>query len=134
MGRPRLYATATERQRAHRQKQKDQDAATARLMALQDDAAHTHVVVRFGMLHVQKHATAEQLQLQAERKERDMLDALWTLQTLIADFGYDAVYTHVLQHLRPTPRPCATTSPHTTQRDTDCCSELVHTREAPRSP
>ena len=34
---------------------------------------------------------------------RDMLDALWMLQTLIADFGYDAVDAAVLQHLRPTP-------------------------------
>ena len=65
---------------------------------------------------LRKQATAEQLQLQAERKERDMLDALWTLQTLIADFGYDDVYTHVLQHLRKPPRPCAINSPHTHER------------------
>ena len=30
-----------------------------------------------------------------------MLDALWVLQTLIADFGYAEVERYVLQHLRP---------------------------------
>ena len=66
MGRPRRYANATERQRAHRQQLKDQDAAYARCVALQEEAAQTHVVVRVGRLQVQKQATAEQLQLQAE--------------------------------------------------------------------
>jgi hypothetical protein len=49
-------------------------------------------------------ATAENRALQEELKERDMLDALWTLQTLIADFGYDEVHRYVLQHIMP-PQP-----------------------------
>ena len=103
MGRPKLYATATERQRAHRQKQKDQAAAYARLVALQEAAAQRHVVEHGGALFGSSpQATAAQRALQHERKERDMLDALWTLQTLIADFGYDEVERHVLQHLHPT--------------------------------
>ena len=32
-----------------------------------------------------------------------MLDALWTLQTLVADFGYAEVERCVLQHLRRPP-------------------------------
>ena len=79
MGRPRRYANATERQRAHRQQRKDQDAAYARLVALQEEAAPMHIIVRGRMLHLQKQATDEQRQLQAELKERDMLDALWML-------------------------------------------------------
>ena len=55
------------------------------------------------MLRLLRQATAEQLQLQEARKEQDMMEALWFLQTLIADFGYDEVSTHVLQHLRPFP-------------------------------
>ena len=47
MGRPRRHANATERQRAHRQKQKDQDAAYTRLVALQEEAAQMHLVERF---------------------------------------------------------------------------------------
>ena len=103
MGRPRRHANATERQRAHRQKQKDQDAAYTRLVALQEEAAQMHLVERFDVPVLQKHATAEQLQVQAELKERDMSDVLWVLQTLIADFGYAEVETQVLQHLRPLP-------------------------------
>ena len=77
MGRPRRHANATERQRAHRQKQKDQDAAYTRLVALQEEAAQMHLVERFDVPVLQKHATAEQLQVQAELKERDMSDVLW---------------------------------------------------------
>jgi hypothetical protein len=78
-----------------------QASVTARLIALQEDAAHVHVGGRGRVMTLQQQATAEQLEVQAAAKERDMLDALWTLQTLIADFGYDEVYTHVLQHLKP---------------------------------
>ena len=103
MGRPKLYANATARQRAHRQQRKDQADAYAQLTVLQEEAAPMHIIVRGRLLHLQKQATAEQLQLQAQRKDRDMLDALWTLQTLIADFGYDEVARCVLQHVRPLP-------------------------------
>ena len=77
------------------------DVGTERLMALQEEAAHLHLVVRFDVPHLHKQATAEQRRLQEERKERDMLDALWVLQTLIADFGYAEVERCVLQHLKP---------------------------------
>jgi hypothetical protein len=114
MGRLRRYATATERQRAHRQKKRErlsrEAADYARLVALQDEAAQRHLAQRFDVPHLQKHATAEQLQLQNERKERDMADCLFVLQTLVADFGYEDVDRSVLQPLRQTPRPCAQTS------------------------
>jgi uncharacterized protein YlxW (UPF0749 family) len=107
MPRPRRYGSAAAKQAAYRQRQQvqAQAAATARLIALQEDAAQTHVVGPGPVLWLTPQASAEQLALQAERKERDMLDALWLLQTLIADFGYDEVHTHVLQHLRRTPCP-----------------------------
>jgi hypothetical protein len=101
VGRPRLYASATERKRAQRQRQQLQASVTGRLIALQDEAAQQHVTPRGGMLWAHQPATAEQRALQHERKERDMLDALWVLRTLIADFGYDEVHTHVLQHFKP---------------------------------
>ena len=107
MGRPRRYANATARQRAHRQRQRErlqgQASDTARLVALQEEAAQRHLVPCGHSLWLQRHATAEQRRLQEELKERDMLDVLWTLQTLIADFGYAEVERCVLQHLRPTP-------------------------------
>ena len=56
---------------------------------------------RGSVLWLQRDPTAEQRALQEEHKERDMLDALWTLKTLVADFGLDEVHTHVLQHLTP---------------------------------
>ena len=43
MGRRRLYASATERQRAHLRRKQAQESVTARLIALQEDFAHTHV-------------------------------------------------------------------------------------------
>ena len=99
MGRPKLYDNATERKRAQRSRQRarlqGQASDTARLVALQENFAPLHIVVHGRTPHLQKQATAEQRRLQEERKERDMLDALWTLQTLIADFGYDEVYTHL---------------------------------------
>jgi len=100
-GRTRHYADGAAKQAAYRRRKQFQESATARLIALQEEAAQTHVVWRGKVPWLQKEATAEQLALQAALKERDMLDALWTLQTLIADFGYDAVYTHVLQHVGP---------------------------------
>ena len=103
MGRPRLYANATARKRAQRLRLQDQAADIARLVALQEEAAPLHLVVRFDVPHLHKQATAEQRRLQEERKERNMLDALWVLQTLIADFGYAEVYEHILQYvLQPT--------------------------------
>jgi hypothetical protein len=98
-GRTRHYTDAAAKQAAYRRRKQFHEA-----IALQEEQAHQHVVACGRVLHQQPQATAEQLALQAERKERAMLDALWALQTLIADFGYDEVYTHVLQHLRPTPR------------------------------
>ena len=116
MGRPRQYANAAAKQAAYRQRKHGQASTTApglsarredpeqettlRLIALQADCAQQHVVGR-RVPSLSSTATAEQRRLQAELKERDMLDALWILQTLIADFGYDEVYTHVLQHLTP---------------------------------
>ena len=105
MGRPRLYANATERQRAHRRRQRAANLQalcpdTERLIALQEAAARQHVGASGRRAVLQHQATAAPCRLHEERKERDMLDALWTLQTLIADFGYDEVERHVLQHVR----------------------------------
>jgi hypothetical protein len=107
-GRPRQYADNAARQGAYRRRKHGQASPTAELIALQADFAqqHVHMVGRHG-LTLQQHATAEQLHLQAAAKERDMMDALWMLQTLIADFGYDEVYTSVLQHLTPDAVPKA---------------------------
>jgi hypothetical protein len=98
----RRHASAAAKQAAYRRRKQVQASTTARLIALQKEAAQQHVG-SCGRLDYWPApcATPEQLQLQAELKERDMLDALWVLQTLIADFGYDEVYTHVLQHLKP---------------------------------
>jgi hypothetical protein len=104
-GRTRHYTNGAAKQAAYRRRKQFQASDTARLIALQEEAAQTHVVWRGQVLWLQAQATAEQRHLQAELKERDMLDALWTLQTLIADFGYAEVDTHVLQHLRRTPCP-----------------------------
>jgi hypothetical protein len=101
MPRPRRYATHAERQAAYRRRTQFQASTTARLIALQADAAHMHVAATRHIPWLTPQATAEQREAQAAAKERDMLDALWILQTLIADFGYDEVYTHVLQHLTP---------------------------------
>ena len=105
MGRRQVYASATERKRAQRRRQRaavlqSPCPATERLIALQEETAHLHLVERFNVPLLQQQATAEQLQLQQEHKERDMLDALFVLQTLIADFGYAEVERCVLQHLR----------------------------------
>jgi hypothetical protein len=102
MGRRRQHANATERQRAYRQRRRAQTAAYTQLALLQAEAAQLHIG-SCGRLDYWPApcATAEQRALQAAAKERDMLDALWLLQTLIADFGYGEVYTHVLQHLTP---------------------------------
>jgi hypothetical protein len=102
VGRRKLYASATERKQAQRQRQKLQASSTARLTHLQAEAALQHVG-SCGRLDYwpAPSATAENRALQEELKERDMMDALWTLQTLIADFGYAAVYEHVLQHIMP---------------------------------
>ena len=104
MGRPRLYVNATERKRAQRQRQRErqqgQASEIARLAALQVDAAHLHIVVHGRSPRLERHATAEQRRLHEDLKERTMLDALWALQTLIADHGYAAVERCVLQHVR----------------------------------
>jgi hypothetical protein len=99
MPRPRHYADAAAKQRAYRRRQQFQASVTGKLIALQEEAAQEHVGWRGQGLWLTPHATDEQLQLQTAAKERDMLDALWLLQTLIADFGYDEVHTHVLQHV-----------------------------------
>ena len=110
-GRRRHYASTAAKQAAYRRRKKFQETDTARLIALQEGMAQLHVIPQGKrMLRLQRQATAEQLQLQQERKERDMMDALWVLQTLIADFGYDEVYTHVLQHLRPPLPPTSATA------------------------
>jgi hypothetical protein len=100
IGRPRRHADAAAKQAAYRRRQQAHASATAQLIALQADCAQQHLAQRYG-LSLQKQATAEQRQLQAELKERDMLDALWVLQTLVADFGYADVERCVLQHVRP---------------------------------
>jgi hypothetical protein len=100
VGRPRRYQNHTAKIRAYRQRQRDAAAPYAQLVLLQEAAAQEHVVA-FGRLpQLAHHATAEQRTLQQEAKERDMADALWVLQTLIADFGYAEVDRYVLQHLR----------------------------------
>ena len=100
MGRHRKYANDAAKQAAHRRRKQRLSAETTRLIELQGEFAHLHSAE--GKVAVlQKQATAKQLQHQAEAKERDMMDALWVLQTLIADFGYEAVYAHVLQHVIP---------------------------------
>jgi hypothetical protein len=101
MPRPRRHADAAAKQAAYRRRTQRLAAETARLIALQDDYAHLHVAGGRHVPWLTPQATAEQRTAQAAAKERDMLDALWILQTLIADFGYDEVYTHVLQHLKP---------------------------------
>lgn len=105
MPRSRHYGSAAVKQAAYRRRKQlqAQESATAWLITLQADAAQTHVDGPGPVLWLTPQATAEQLHLQAELKERDMLDVLWLLQTLIADFGYDEVETHILQHLRRTP-------------------------------
>jgi hypothetical protein len=119
MGRRREYASATERKRAQRARQRaaalqvpcdqrggldtrSREATTAQLTLLQAAAAPQHVGTCGRLAYWPAPcATPAQRTLQAALKERDMLDALWTLQTLIADFGYDEVYTHVLQYVQP---------------------------------
>jgi hypothetical protein len=103
MPRRRLYANNAEQQAAYRRRQQFQASGTARLIALQEEAAQEHVVTQGRALLPHGKVSAAQRRQQDEMKERDMMDALWVLQTLIADFGYDEVYTHVLQHLRPLP-------------------------------
>ena len=102
MPRPRRHADAAAKQAAYRRRKQFQESTTARLIALQQEFAQQHVVVhgkRGKFVELAPHATAAQLQMQAELKERDMADVLWLLQTLIADFGYEDVHTHVLQHV-----------------------------------
>jgi hypothetical protein len=100
-GRRRDYATNAAKQAAYRRRKQwhqtvRQQAAWAPL--------HVHASGRAPVLT--PHATDEQRALQAEAKERDMLDVLWALQTLIADFGYAEVYAHVLQYIAaPTDAP-----------------------------
>jgi hypothetical protein len=96
-GRPRHHASKAAKQAAYRRRK-----SFHQLVALQEKQAQLHVGGSGVLPYLQPHATDEQHALQAEAKERDMLDALWMLQTLIADFGYEEVYTHVLQHLRQT--------------------------------
>ena len=92
MSHRRLYENNAAKQAAHRRRKQRLSAETTRLIALQDEFAHLHIA-EGKVAFLQKQATAKQLQHQAEMKERDMMDALWMLQTLIADFGYDEVYT-----------------------------------------
>ena len=99
MPRPRRHAAAAAKQAAYRRRTQRLAAETARLIVLQEDYAHVHVAGGSHVPWLTPQAMAEQLKAQAAAKERDMLDALWILQTLIADFGYDEVYTHVLQHV-----------------------------------
>lgn len=97
-GPARVYASAAEKQKVYRRRKAFAASDTARLIALQEAAAHEHVVVCGKLLQLQKAATAKQLEQQAEHRERDMMDVLWMLQTLIADYGYAAVYEGVLRH------------------------------------
>jgi hypothetical protein len=95
-GCPRAYATAAAKQAAYRQR-----LAWHTLVHLQEAQAQLHVHAQGTVPVLQPHATPEQRALQTAGKERDMADCLWVLQTLIADFGYDDVYTHVLQYVVP---------------------------------
>jgi hypothetical protein len=101
MPRHRLHATNADRQRAHRQKHRANHAAYTQLVLLQEEAAQQHLVPPGKTLQLQRHATDEQRALQQELRERDLLDCLWMLQTLIADHGYEVVDRYVLQHVRP---------------------------------
>ena len=103
MPRPPTYASPAAKQAAYRRRKEWQEVVRYQEAQAQ---RHVHALGRVAVL--QAHATKEQRALQTAAKERDMLDALWTLQTLIADFGYDEVYTHVLQYVMPPPSPRST--------------------------
>src|SRR5262249_55053136 len=96
MPRRQIHASPAAKQAAYRRR-----TQWRQVVALQERAAQQHVHAHGTIPVLQSHATDEQRALHAAAKERDMLDALWVLQTLIADFGYDEVYTHVLQYIVP---------------------------------
>jgi hypothetical protein len=95
-GRPRVYASPAAKQAAYHQSKQWQA-----LVDTQEPYAHQHAHALGRTPFLQSHATTEQRAIHAAVKERDMADCLWTLQTLIADFGYAAVWTHVLQFVVP---------------------------------
>jgi hypothetical protein len=95
-GRPRRHTDRAAKQAAWRRQQ-----AFKKLAALQETQAPLHIVAHGKTPHLQPSATEEQRALQADMKERDMADALWTLQTLIADYGYAEVEAYVLTYVRP---------------------------------
>jgi len=96
MPRPATYASPAAKQAAYRRRKQWQQVVAHHEAQAQQ---HIHTLGRLPVL--QSSAMQEQRKLQQEAKERDMLDALWVLQTLIADYGYAAVYTEVLQHVLP---------------------------------
>src|SRR5262245_54378416 len=96
MPRPQTYASPAAKQAAYRQRKRWQQ-----VVAHQEAQAQRHVHTLGRLPVLLAHATQAQRQLAQEAKERDMLDALWVLHTLIADHGYAAVYTAVLQHVLP---------------------------------
>ena len=98
MPRPQTHSSAAAKQAAYRQRTK-----WRKVVAAQETYAQLHVYT-YGTLPVLlPHATDEQRAIQTAAKERDMLDALWMLQTLLSDFGYDDVYEYVLQYIVPPP-------------------------------
>jgi len=98
MPRPSTYASPAAKQAAYRRRKQWQQ-----VVAHQEAQAQQHVHTLGRLPVLQSSATKAQRALQVAAKERDMLDALWALQTLIADFGYDEVYMHVLQYVVPPP-------------------------------
>ena len=70
MGRPRRYANATERQRAHRQQQKAQADAYAQLVLLHEEAAPLHLAQRFDVPLLHKQATADNCSCSRNGKSR----------------------------------------------------------------
>src|SRR5262245_6550527 len=96
MPRPPTYASPAAKQAAYRRRKQWQQVVAHQEAQAQQ---HLHTLGRLPVL--QSSATKAQRKLAQEAQERDMLDALWVLQTLIADYGYAAVYTDVLQHVMP---------------------------------
>src|SRR5262245_48370462 len=96
MPRPPTYASPAAKQAAYRRRKQWQQ-----VVVYQEAHAQRHLHAPGRVPVLQSSATKEQQQLQQEARARDMLDVLWSLQTLIADYGYAAVYTDVLQHVMP---------------------------------
>src|SRR5262245_23489415 len=96
MPRRQTYTSPAAKQAAYRQRKQWRE-----LVAYQEAQAQQHVHALGRQPVLVDRATQEQRVLQQAAMERDMAEALWQLQTLIADFGYEEVWEHVLQHVMP---------------------------------